>query len=369
MPTVGEHGRGTNTRAKDGRRIVAVTMPDGTRLWRAIPKDPDGARQKRAAERALHELVARRDAELYPWDQTLAVWLRSWIDGLRTSERVKPRTLDHYAMIVEQHIIPALGHHRLERLTPSAIQAWLDADRGAPQTVHHHRAVLRRALNVAVRRRVIGANPATAVELPRIPEFVGNPLTIPEARALLALPGRWRALWRLALLSGLRQGELLGLTWDDLEFDAGRLTVTAQLQRRAGSWVRVAPKVARRVATIALDAATVEVLAEHKRQMTAERRPEWAYHGHVFVTASGNPPHGREILTAFHEACDAAGIDRRRFHDLRGSAATLMAEAGVPEDVRQARLGHATTRMSRHYAVVREARDREAVDRLAGALG
>jgi len=370
MLTVGEHGQGSKVLRSDGRIQVSVTMPDGRRIYRAIPKDHDQKRQRRTAERVRLELVARREAELYPSDQTLAEWLRSWLGSLRDSGRVRARTLDHYAMIAERHIIPTLGHIRLERLNAGQVQRWLDADQAkAPQTVHHHRAVLRRALNVAVRRRIIDANPATAVELPRIAEYVGDPLTVEDARKLLAVPGRWKPLWRLALVTGLRQGELLGLTWDDVDLPAGRLTVTAQLQRRGGSWLRVAPKAARKLATVAIDPTTVAVLADHQLTHAAERRPDWAYHGHVFVTPAGNPPHGREILTAFHEACDAAKIARRRFHDLRGSTATLMSEAGVPEDVRQARLGHATTRMARHYAQVREARDREAVERLEGALG
>ena len=369
MAMVGEHGQGSKVLRADGRIQVSVTMPDGRRIYRAVPKDHDKARQRRTAERVRRELVARREADLYPWDQTLAEWLRSWLGSLRESGRVRPRTLDHYAMIAERHIIPALGRHRLERLTASQVQAWLDADTGSAQTIHHHRAVLRRALNIAVRRQIIPANPAIAVEVPRVSEFEGEPLTIDEARALLTVPGRWAPLWRLALLTGLRQGELLGLTWDDVDLERGRLMVTAQLQRRNGAWVRVAPKAARRLTTVALDPTTVAILAEHQRAMVAERQPGWAYHGHVFVTASGNPPHGKEILRAFHDACDAAGIARRRFHDLRGSTATIMAEAGVPEDVRQARLGHATTRMARHYSQVRETRDRDAVERLEGALG
>ena len=93
------------------------------------------------------------------------------------------------------------------------------------------------------------------------------------------------------------------------------------------------------------------------------------FYGLVFVTPKGDPIGRSEVLRAFHAACDRAGIARRRFHDLRGSSLTIMAESGVAEDVRMARAGHSTERMARHYARVREQRDREAAEALERAIG
>ncbi|MFN8631164.1 MAG: site-specific integrase [Chloroflexota bacterium] len=261
-------------------------------------------------------------------------------------------------------------------------------------TVRHHHAVLRRALNVAVRQRLLAYNPASAVELPEADPGVGMPLTADEARRLLAAaegdpsadppvpPDPLRALWRLAIVSGLRQGELLGLAWEDL--DGGRLTVRYQMQRLVsdaereaarregrkpvGAWVRTAPKAARSVARVALDAGTVAALEAHRVRQAAERTADWRYFGHVFLTPRGDPIHGAELLDAFKAACRRAGIPERRFHDLRGSSATLMRDAGVAEDTRMARLGHSTTEMSRHYAKASEAQDQDAADRLGRAL-
>ncbi len=122
------------------------------------------------------------------------------------------------------------------------------------------------------------------------------------------------------------------------------------------------------MAVIAIDHATAAVLKAHQRRQAAERKPEWRYWGLIFITPRGEPYHGVDVLRAFHAACDEAGIERRRVHDLRVSAATLLAELGVEEAVRMARLGHATTAMARHYAIVREELDRDAVQRLAEAL-
>lgn len=369
MPGVA-YGEGSITRRADGRLQVVVTV-GGKRRYAMIPARLSPKEQQRLAEKKRRELVDHRDAELDPSGQTLAAFLRSWIDGLRhaTHRRVRPRTLDHYELIVERHIIPALGTHRLDRLSERHVQHWLDHDSASPRTVSHHRAVLRRALNVAVRQRIVGRNVAIGVELPPIEPYEGRPLSLDEARRLLAATAgdRLHPLWRLAIVTGLRLGELLGLGWDDL---TGReLRVSGQLTRRRGSWVRSDTKAARALGAIALDAATVNVLDEHRRRMTAERTPDWPYFGLMFTTPAGLPYHRRDVLRLFHAACDAAGIPRRRVHDLRASSATLLRALGVPEDARMARLGHATTDMARHYAKASPEQDRAAADTLGAALG
>ena len=227
-------------------------------------------------------------------------------------------------------------------------------------------------------------NPAAAVELPDVEADKADPLTIEEARALLTATtaDRLGPLWRLALVTGMRQGELLGLSWDDVLPDA--VEVRGQLMRRVtdaerelakregrkprGTWALTAPKAARRVKRIAIDPETSAVLDRHRVKMAGERTPSWRYHGLVFVTPAGEPWHGADVLDAFHAACKAAGIRERRFHDLRHSAATLLRDDGVAEDTRMARLGHSTTTMARHYAQASEAQDRAAADGLGRAL-
>lgn len=365
MATMGEHGQGTRTQLPNGRWRIAVTMADGRRVWRR-------AKTEAEAKRIQRSLVEARELDLDPTRQTLAAWLRSWIASLRSAkrQRLAPRTLDHYEMIVERHIIPALGTLPLTKVTERRIQAWLDAADVSPRTIHHHRAVLRLALNRAVRQRLLSHNPAAgkAIELPDAQWHGAKPLTSEEARALLVTSegSRWHPLWRLALVTGLRYGELMGLTWDDLEPAA--VTVRAQLQRINGRWVRRETKSARAIERIAIDSATAAVLERHRTRMAAERTPGWRYFGHVFTDEQGEPYINKRVLRAFGEACDAAGISRRRFHDLRHANQTLLADLGVPEDVRMARAGHSTTRISRRYGKASERQDREAVERLARAI-
>jgi integrase len=196
-------------------------------------------------------------------------------------------------------------------------------------------------------------------------------LTADEARALLAATAgdRLMPLWRLALITGFRQGELLGLAWDDVDLEAGFVTMSSQLARRDGAWVRVAPKTGRRLQRIALDPATVEVLRAHQLRQAAERTAEWQFWGLVFVTPAGMPWGRSEILRAFHAALAAAGIRRRRFHDLRHSSSTILEDLGVEEAIRMARLGHVTKAMARRYAHGSEAQDRVASELIARAIG
>jgi integrase len=137
-----------------------------------------------------------------------------------------------------------LGAVRLDRLREPAVQRWLDGMDGSPRSIMHRRAVLRRAYNVAQRKRLVVHNPAIAVELPEDDWAGGNPLSFDEARRLLQATADTRlgALWRLALDTGLREGELLGLGWTHLDPDARTVTLEAQLQRINRAWVRVPPK-------------------------------------------------------------------------------------------------------------------------------
>lgn len=368
------YGDGSIVQRADGRLQVTVTV-EGKRRFRMVSarlvaRDPKEA--KRQAQAAQRELIAQRDAELAPSGQTLAVYLRSWLASLRDAKRarIRRRTFDGYAMIVEQHIIPGLGSHRLDRLSERHVQAWIDGQDASPRTIAHRRAVLRRALNTASRQRIVTRNVAIALELPTPAEFRGAPLTASEVARLFAanaddplLP-----LWRLAIDTGGRESELLGLPRDDLDLAAGTVTIRSQLQRRAGGWIRTPPKAERDVPTISLDVDTAAALRAHELRQAAIRRDDWEYFGLVFTTPEGQPWFGWTILRLFHEALDRAGLPRRRFHDLRGTSATLLREIGVPEDIRMARLGHSTTDMARHYGQAREGFDRAAVEALGSAI-
>lgn len=366
MAAMGEHGQGTITpikvKLRDGtiveRQRIAVTMADGRRVWRR-------AKTPKQAERIRKGLVDARELDLDPTRQTVADYLRSWI--ARQRKRVRERTMIGYQRIIERQILPELGSVKLANLSRRKVQAWVDDLDGSPQTVRNCHAVLRKALASAT-GDLIALNPAIGVELPKVRTFHGQPLTPDEARRLLAVTADTRlgAFWRLAIVTGLREGELLGLTRDSLNDDT--LSVTAQLQRVNGTWKLGPTKAGRSLERVALDAETVRIVRAHLARTALERDPSWRYFGLMFVTEAGEPYHAASILRAFHAACDATGIGRRRVHDLRGTSATILKDRGVAEDTRMARLGHSTTDMARHYGKASERQDREAVERLAEAI-
>jgi integrase len=377
------YGDGTIRRTVDGRLEVRCSI-GGRMVYRHVPArmvrlNPKEARRR--AESIQRDLQRLRDADVFPSSQTLADYLRSWVGSLRDAKRkrVRARTMDGYEMIVERHIVPALGHVRLDALKARQVQVWIDGMDAEPRTVERRLAVLRRALNVAVKQEIIPANPATKVELPEPETFVGDPLTFAEVHRFFEanaddplLP-----LWRLAIDSGCRQAELLGLAWDDLDLEQGTVTVTSQLQSRGGGWLRLPLKADRAITTLTLDADTVESLRKHRVSQAALREPDWVFPGLVFINPderdaetglSGLPWKSWKVLRRFHASLKRAGLRKRRFHDLRTTSATLMRTLGVPEDLRQARLGHATTRMARHYALAETGIDREAATRLGDAI-
>jgi integrase len=364
------YGDGSITRKADGRLQVVVSV-GGRRRYAMIPARWPEKERMRRAEAKRRELLADRAADLNPSDQTVAAYLASWIDSLASAKqaRIRSTTAESYATIIDLHLVPALGKHRLGRLSERHIQAWIDDNAAKPRTIRNQWAVLRRALNVAVRERRIARNPALGVELPEAADFAADVLTLDEVRALLAATegDRLAPLWRLALATGLRQAELLALSRDALVGD--ELTIEHQLARRGGSWVFVPTKAARTLGTLTLDARTVEVLEAHKVRMAGERTPSWRWFGLLFVTPAGDPFQRSVIIDAFHSACRKAKIRERRFHDLRATNLTILRELGIPEDVRMARAGHSTTTMARHYARSRTGLDRGAAEAFGAAVG
>lgn len=369
MATMGEHGQGTITSymvtLKSGKVVTryrtAVTMADGTRVWRR-------ARSEREVRRKRDELVQSRELDLDPTRQTVGAYLHSWIERQRSAKnrRLRARTIQGYEQIIDTHMAPIAGLP-LARLSKRRIQTWVDGIDASPQTVRNCHAVLRRALSGAA-GDLIPFNPAIGVELPKRAEYQGSPMTPLEVRRLLAAAqgDRLRPLWRLAVITGLRIGELLGLPREALDGDT--LTVTTQLQRISGAWVLGPTKSARRLETMELDPETVSIVRAHLRRMSEERQPSWRFYGLMFVTETGEPYHATTILRLFRRLCAEAGIKPRRVHDLRHTSNRLLKDLQIDRETRKNRFGHSTDEMSEHYGGASQALDREAVRRLAEAI-
>lgn len=320
---------------------------------------------KSDAERCLAEALHQRDTgvEIMPGKLTVADYLRRWLRDYAT-HNVAPSTLQRYASIIDNHLIPTLGSLRLRDLRPAHIQAAYgraltpggraDSTAGAlaPRTVLKHHRLLHEALSHAVRWQLIARNPADAVTAPRPGRTEFRALSAEEAAALLeaADPTPLFSLLYLSLATGARQGELLALRWEDVDLDRGAMQIVRTARRHAGRGIVYrSPKSHRSQRPIALSPESVTILREHRGSQVEQRLllgPAYSDSGLVFATAAGDPLDDSNVRRAFAGIARQAGFQRLRFHDLRHTAATLMFRAGVHPKVVSERLGHATVSLT-----------------------
>jgi len=315
----------------------------------------------------------------------LGDYLEHWLSEVIEPDR-KPATAASYRDMVRRHIAPELGHIRLDRLSAMNVRSFLRAKstqtsvRGRPlsaRSVRYLHAILRSALSQAVRDDLVSRNVCELVLPPRSEQqpFQGSYLEPDQARALLsaAEDTRFSTLWRLALTSGLRKGELLALQWDDIDLERGLLTVRRTVSRQAGrGLVEGAPKTAESARTMRLGSGSVEALRQHRELQAVERLRAaqlWKDSGRVFTTPRGTIIDPRNLNRSLDELCAVARVPRIRVHDLRHTCATLLLAEGEPLEVIAERLGHSDARVtSQVYAHVLNTLKYRAADRLDAIL-
>lgn len=262
--------------------------------------------------------------------------------------KVRPSTLDRYRQEVRLYIGPALGAVRLDQLTAAQVSRFYrdQLQRLSPGSVRRLHALLRRSLTVAVRWQVIAWNPVSAVDPPSVETSEVHPFSVDEARRFVAAVSgdRLEARWLLAVVVGMRQGEVLGLSWEDVDLDQGTARVRQALQYRSGSGLQlVPPKTMRSRRTVPLTDGLVEALKLRRKHQDADRGAAgefWEEWGLVFTTKVGTPFSPRNDYRGFRQILDGAGLRQVRLHDLRHTAASLMLTQGVPARVVMQTLGH-----------------------------
>lgn len=203
----------------------------------------------------------------------------------------------------------------VEKLTAAQVQAMLarELTRGmSSQTVVHLRAILRRAMNRALRFGMVSRNVVALTDPPKVEEDDPRVLDVVQAQAFLeaARNDRLRGL-TLALLTGLRQGELLGLRWQDVDLDGAQLHVSHSLQRHGGRRQLVPPKTGGSMRTVVIPALAVEALREHRACQVEERLfagPQWEERGVVFATRRGTPLEPGNVVRSFKRVLRAADL-------------------------------------------------------------
>jgi integrase len=282
---------------------------------------------------------------------TIAEYFDKWLkNSVRGS--VRRSTFDCYEVICWRHIIPALGGMKLSRLTPVHVQEFYRGrlDSGlASASVHKCHTVLHKALSQAVEWHLIPRNVCDAVKAPRpVPKEEMRTLSPQETRRLLetASGDRLEALYVLAVTTGMRQGELLGLKWQDVALEAETLRVRRTLTRHGGKMALGEPKTKKSRRTIHLTEAAVQALKAHSNHQLEEVEQlgdAYQDQGLVFTTQVGtliNPTNLRK--RSFAPLLNKTGLPHIRFHDLRHTCATLLLSRNVHPKFVQELLGHAT---------------------------
>ncbi len=393
-------GEGSIYQRADGMWIA--TIEDGRdangkrRRWTASSRDKTKAVEKL---RAARERQARYGTLGSP-SLTVGAWLKRWLD-VYVDPTLKPRTAQGYRALIERELAPRIGHRRILDLAPGEVERLLrdiaaptrpkpgeTAKPGRAATARAAHRVLRAALSDAVTEGVVGRNVAMGVHLPAHkparPVLTSSDVT----KIVAATTGRAdRARWLLALDSGVRQGEALGLGWESIDLDAATASVEWQVQRiayrhgcgsqaRDGSWpcgrkragscpsaflpippdqehevlhgglVRTRPKSAAGVRVVALSGRTVEALRDHRTRTGRIA-------GLVFTDPAGNPVDPRDDARDWKDLLAKLEIPHVGVHSARRTTATVMRDQGIDVTVVRDQLGHGDIEQTRAYQQAR----------------
>lgn len=375
------NGASSIYQGKDGRwhgRVTVGVKDDGSPDRRHI------SRKTRAdATKKVRELERQRDSghvRMAGQSWTVKTWLTHWVENI-AALHVGENTIDGYRVAVYHHLIPGLGGHRLEKLEPEHLERFYKKmqDGGSSAgTAHQPHRTVRAALNEAMRRRHITLDSAGIAKAPRVEEEEVEPYSVEEVQRLLQEAGRHRntARWVIALALGLRQGEVLGLQWTDVDFDTGVIRVQRGRLRpryrhgcgdRCGRKPGYCPqKINTRRETkgtksragkrsVGLPAELVKLLRQHKEEQDRDRRLArdlWVEKGYLFTSPTGEPLNPNTDFHRWKDLLKAAGVRDGRLHDARHTAGTVLLILGVPEVVVDAIMGWEpgkSARMRRRY--------------------
>ena len=339
------HGEGSIFKRKLGGRVVGwmamleLGWEDGKRKRKAVY-----GRTEAEVRAKLKDVQRGVDAGLDVGhaSQTVGAWLTKWLQQLEDGQKRRSNTLRRYGSLVRVHLIPGLGNHRLDKLSRVHVDDLLTRKLGElqPRTVHHLRAVLRTALNRAMRDGLVLRNAAALTDPVEVPRKPARSLSVEEARELLeaARGERLEALYVLTINVGLRIGEALALRYQDVNSINHRMSVVYNLQRVRGKLDPcVEPKTEQSRRTISLPSAVVQALLDHGARQRKEKLrhlPLWQDSDLIFTSQIGSPLDPNDVSRGFQEFLTRKALPKVRFHDLRRSALSIMAKQGVlPHDL------------------------------------
>jgi integrase len=304
-------------------------------------------------ERQAAEAIQRAESGfLDPKSLTVADFFATWLEA--TAPTLRPASFRRYQDVARLYIVKQLGGVKLSRLTAGDVQRFYARllETLSPTTVYHLHGVLHHALDDAVKWGVVWRNVTDAVDVPRRTRPEMKTWSIAEStRFLETVAGdELEALFHLALTTGMRRGELLGLKWRDIDLDTCSLSVRRTLSRdAAGGYSEGEPKTTAGRRRVTLPVSTADVLRKHRTAQLAYRLsvgPVYTHHGYVFANETGDFIHPNTLTRRFQQLIRKADVPLIRFHDLRHTSATILLAQGVHPKIVQERLGHSDIAMT-----------------------
>ncbi len=305
----------------------------------------------------------------------LEQWLRDYVSG-----QLAPTTIATYTNAIRTHLVPALGHIPLQRLSAQTIQRYLSQKlteaKSSSATVHQTYRILRESLGYAVKWGMLPRNPTEFVDPPRSTKPQMRVWDEEQVRLFLAEAKRsskYYLLYLTAILTGMRQGELLGLRWADIDFTLGVASIRQTFLRIGKRRIFKEPKSGTSRRTVALPEVLVSEIRSLRDQQSKNRHllgETYEDHDLVFCQPNGTPLHAHNIVRRdFRVIAERVGLPHIRFHDLRHSHATHLLKQGVHPKVVQERLGHSSPAFTMAvYSHVLPGMQQEAAQRLAVML-
>lgn len=365
-------GDGSVYQRNDGRWVCEVTLEDHSRKQYYFKTEKEALERRRTV---LNEL-AQGTVATGP-QQTLKQFLEYWLENVYKVS-VRLGTYRNCRILIYKHIIPGLGYIKLQKLTTQQVQTFYakklrdGAKASRVKNMHH---TLHTALDYARRARLVSTNVSNDVRLPPREEPRQQPLTAEEAALLLqkVKEHELEGLLTLALATGMREGELLGLRWSDIDLNKGMLQIERTLTYITGhGFIEGKPKTAKSKRKIVLPQFVMGVLYHHRAKQLEKRiavGPAWVDRDLVFPNRNGDYLLHVTLLRRFRKLLKDVGLPRIRFHDLRHSAATLLLGMGVDMKIVQEVLGHSSISITADiYGHVLPPIYKSAMDKMDGFL-
>ena len=357
----------------EGRATVGIHPGTGKPIRRSVYADT-----KTECAKLLRQLVKAVDDGTYqtPNQMTVSQWLDEWIETF-VKPSVKPLTLAAYRTSIRTHIVPEIGATRLQSIRGIQIQKLYNhmIEKGlSAKTVKNTSAILHKSFGVAIKQGYLSANPCDAAELPKATNKEITPLTDADIPLFLQAidTHRFRNAFALCLFGGLREGECLGLSWDQVDFAHRQITVNQQLQKskeaNAQYYISATTK-SSKSRTITLPAIAISYLHDEYRRQSENRLragAAWDNKWNLVFT----DPLGKHLIPVtfykdFKKIAAAIGRPDARPHDLRHTAATVAIASGADIKSVQSLLGHATASFTLNvYAHSTERMMQDTADRM-----